>query len=439
MAILIAVFIVVGLTTAVKGGAKKDIEVCKVEKVKPSDEKKTEEDGTEEGEKDKEGQDVKLDDPNIRVLIMTNGFRAVTHSQVNLTADSGMVVTYGKEEKEYSKRKTLKFEPDHKWFKNGTVRVRAKKGRIKVKSIKRSYGVPAYDGVIELRSTAEGIVIINELPVEDYLCAVVPSEMPASYEPEALKAQAVCARSYAYIHMKKYSYPEYEAHINDSTRYQVYNNSKRAESSSKAVKETAGQVVRYKGNVVSTYFYSSSCGKTTTMEAWGTKPNKKNGYLYSAEVKGETGDYEKNLPWYRWSVTASAKTMSNLIGLNTGKDIGTLENIEVTERGPGDVAIAMKATGDKGSVTVKTENKIRKALGGSEYKIKRQDGSETGGRDLLPSAFFSVEKKGDKFVIKGGGFGHGIGMSQTGANEMAKQGKDYKDILTLFYKDITVG
>ena len=227
MAILIAVFIVVGLTTAVKGGAKKNIEVSKVEKVKPSDEKKTEEDG----EKDKEGQDVELDDPNIRVLIMTNGFRAVTHSQVNLTADSGMVVTYGKEEKEYSKRKTLKFEPDHKWFKNGTVRVRAKKGRIKVKSIKRSYGVPAYDGVIELRSTAEGIVIINELPVEDYLCAVVPSEMPASYEPEALKAQAVCARSYAYIHMKKYSYPEYEAHINDSTRYQVYNNSKRAESS----------------------------------------------------------------------------------------------------------------------------------------------------------------------------------------------------------------
>ena len=137
-------------------------------------------------------------------------------------------------------------------------------------------------------------------------------------------------------------------------------------------------------------------------------------------------------------MTAPAETLSDLIGLNTGKDIGRLESIEITKRGPGDVAIAMKAVGDEGSVTVKTENKIRKALGGSEYKIRRQDGSETDGRDLLPSAFFTVEKKGDKFVIQGGGFGHGIGMSQTGANEMAKQGKNYKEILALFYKDITV-
>ena len=174
------------------------------------------------------------------------------------------------------------------------------------------------------------------------------------------------------------------------------------------------------------------------MEAWGPKPGKKNGYLYSAKIKGENGDYEKDLPWYRWSVTVPVKTLSNLIGLNTGKDIGLLESVEITKRGPGDVAVAMKAVGDKGSVTVKTENKIRRALGGSEYKIKRQDGSETNGRDLLPSAFFTIEKKGEEFVIEGGGFGHGIGMSQTGANEMAKQSKDYKEILSLFYKDITV-
>ena len=62
----------------------------------------------------------------------------------------------------------------------------------------------------------------------------------------------------------------------------------------------------------------------------------------------------------------------------------------------------------------------------------------TESRELLPSAFFAVEKKGDAFVIKGGGFGHGIGMSQNGANEMAKQGKDYQEILNLFYKDIEV-
>lgn len=437
IAVLVAIFIVVGLTTAVRDGSGRSIETARIEEVKPEDEAKADE-AREEKEKADAGEKVKVDNPDIRVLLMTDGFSGAIHPQVSLSSDSGMIVTYGDKKKEYNKKKILKLEPDHKWFKEGAVRVRAKKGKITVKSLKRGDGTPSYDGVIELRSTAEGLAVINELPVEKYLCGVIPSEMPASYELEALKAQAVCARSYAYRQMKEYAYPEYEAHINDSTSYQVYNNSAQAKASSKAVEETAGQTVKYKGDVVSTYFYSTSCGKTTTMEAWGTKPGKKNGYLYSAKVRDEDGDYEKDLPWYRWTVTVPVETLSDLIGLNTGKDIGTLEKIKITERGPGDVALVMKAVGDMGSVTVKTENKIRKALGGSEYKIKRQDGSETDGRDLLPSAFFTIEKKGGNFVIKGGGFGHGIGMSQTGANEMAKKGKNYKEILSLFYKDITV-
>lgn len=432
MAVLVAIFIVVGLTTAVRGGGAKE--------TKSGDKAEAGKDGAAEksGDEEENAEKINVDNPDIRVLLMTDGFRDTTHSRVSLVSDSGMIVTYGDKKKEYKKKKTLTIEPDHKWFREGAVRVRAKKGRIRVKSISRGDGMPSYDGVIELRSTAEGIAVINELPVEKYLCGVVPSEMPASYELEALKAQAVCARSYAYRQMKDYAYPEYEAHINDSTSYQVYNNSARAKASTKAVEETAGQTVRYKGDVVSTYFYSTSCGKTTTMEAWGTKPGEKNGYLYSARVKDEDGDYEKDLPWYRWTVTVPVETLSDLIGLNTGKDIGTLERIRITKRGPGDIALVMKAVGDKGSVTVKTENKIRRALGGSGYKIRRQDGSETDSRDLLPSAFFTIKKKGGSFVIKGGGFGHGIGMSQTGANEMAKKGKDYKEILTLFYKDITV-
>ena len=87
---------------------------------------------------------------------------------------------------------------------------------------------------------------------------------------------------------------------------------------------------------------------------------------------------------------------------------------------------------------MKTENKIRKALGGAGYRIVLQDGSVTKSRELLPSAFFTIEKSGDMFVIKGGGFGHGIGMSQNGANEMAKQGKNYREILELFYQDIEI-
>ncbi len=93
--------------------------------------------------------------------------------------------------------------------------------------------------------------------------------------------------------MEDYAYPEYQAHVNDSTDYQVYNNSAQQDASTEAVRETASEVLKYKGNIVTTYYYSTSCGKTTTMKAWGTSENESNGYLQSVEVKDKNGDYEK--------------------------------------------------------------------------------------------------------------------------------------------------
>ena len=87
---------------------------------------------------------------------------------------------------------------------------------------------------------------------------------------------------------------------------------------------------------------------------------------------------------------------------------------------------------------METENKIRRVLGGSGYEIRKQDGTNVASSSLLPSAFFTIQREGDIFFIKGGGYGHGIGMSQNGANEMAKKGKNYIDILTLFFQGITV-
>ena len=87
---------------------------------------------------------------------------------------------------------------------------------------------------------------------------------------------------------------------------------------------------------------------------------------------------------------------------------------------------------------METENKIRSALGGSGYTIEKQDGTVVNGSRLLPSAFFTVEKQNGNYIIHGGGYGHGIGMSQNGANEMAKQGKTYRQILTTFYTGVTV-
>jgi len=384
-----------------------------------------------------ESNSEETEEKNIRVLIMGNGYTGEVHPKVIISSKGEMCIRYGKKKDYYEAGEKVTIYPDDPMFKQGKVRISSDK-KIRVLHLERAYGSPVYEGDIELRATAEGIVIINELSVEKYLKAVVPSEMPSSYELEALKAQAVCARSYAYRQMEKYGYSEYEAHINDSTDYQVYGNVKPQKSTNKAIKETRGQVVYYQGQVAATYYYSTSCGKTTDMRAWGTERTEKNGYLKSVKVRGEEGDYEKNLSWYKWKAEIPVETLSDLISLNTKKDIGMLESVKVTKRGGGGIALEIKAIGEKGSVTVETENSIRAALGGAGYQIILNDGSVTESRELLPSAFIEIKKADDRFVIEGGGFGHGIGMSQNGANEMAKQGADYLDILRLFYKDIEV-
>lgn len=377
----------------------------------------------------------------VRVLLLSSGYKSDVHAEVILKAGGGLRIDTEKGSERWEKEGSLRILPDDERFKGGKLRISPldPNTEIQVESIDRAYGKPSYKGILELRTTEEGIALINELDLEDYLCKVVPSEMPLSYEEEALKAQAVCARSYACRQAADYAYPDYEAHMNDSTDFQVYNNSPAGEAANQAVLKTRGEVVRYRGEIASTYYYSTSCGKTTNMEAWGTAPSEKNQYLKSIEVKGKEGDYEKNLPWYRWKAQVDKNTLSHLIKGNTGKDIGVLSEIEITKRGAGGVAVQMTARGDKGEIIVDTEGKIRAALGGKGYKIKKNDGSVADSAKLLPSAFFSVEKKGESFLIQGGGFGHGIGMSQNGANEMAKQGKNYKEILKFFFRGTSVG
>ena len=114
--------------------------------------------------------------------------------------------------------------------------------------MERSQGTPAYRGSIELIKGENGILVINEVLLEEYLYAVVPSEMPASYPLEALKSQAVCARTYAYDKMCRAGLPAYGAHVDDSAAFQVYNNIEENADTTRAVKETAGLALFTKGS-----------------------------------------------------------------------------------------------------------------------------------------------------------------------------------------------
>lgn len=361
------------------------------------------------------------ENPLIRVVLKTNGFSGIFHNEVQINTGNN---------------KTTTITPDDPRFQNGSIRIEpeTKGGRITISSLHRGYGTPSYRGVLELYKTAEGIVIVNEVTVEEYLYAVVPSEMPSSYASEALKCQAICARSYAYCQMSAFAYPQYNAHVDDSVSFQVYGNSKEKDSTTEAVNLTAGKKLWFQNQVVKTYYYSTSCGHSTSVEAWGTALSKNNQYLKGVKIcNGKGEDYERTYPWYRWTATIPKGTLSNLIELNTETEIGTLKELSITKTGIGGVALQVTAKGTKGSVTVNTENKIRSALGGTGYSIVRQDGTKINSTKLLPSAFFTIEKQGDNFILKGGGYGHGIGMSQNGANEMAKSGKTHEEILTFFY------
>ena len=122
-----------------------------------------------------------------------------------------------------------------------------------------------------LRKKGGGIVLINELPVEDYVRYVLPSEMPSSFNREALKAQAVCARTFAYRQMKSDDYAEYGANLDNTTAYQVYHGAEPTKATNQAVRDTQGMVLTSEGELIDCYYYSTSAGYGENLEGWDAK------------------------------------------------------------------------------------------------------------------------------------------------------------------------
>lgn len=396
---------------------------------------------------------------NIRVIIKTSGFRDVFFNEAVFCADSGMIVETGEESYETAPGETVVFNPDTEDFNEGRIKLIPKSGEIQFQSVNRGIGTPSYGGTLEVSLYDEGIVVVNEVGIEDYLKKVVPSEMPSGFNLEALKCQAVCARSYAYTELSNNYYSAYGAHIDDSIQFQVYNNSQRAESTDTAVDETAGQVLSYNGEVVKTYYYSTSCGSTTDVTLWG---NTTENYPYfvaecvggvdrgltltvesefNTFIKGENeADYDYDCTLYRWSMEESVKEISEGFARSTGKNVGNIKDIEVLERVNGGAAVKVKVTGDKGETVIDSESAIRAAFGNANVDMNTKSGTTRYAN--LPSTFCVFEKvtEGKKltgFKITGGGYGHGIGMSQNAANKMAES-MTYAQILEFFYRGTTL-
>jgi len=324
--------------------------------------------------------------------------------------------------------------------------------------VKKKIEEKGYRGEIIYKEASDrenGFVIINELPLEEYLYGVVPSEMPASYPMEALKAQAICARTYAVIYMMNPAYPDYEAHVNDTTSFQVYHNIEEQERTNRAVDETAGMLLmREDGqNLVETFYYSTSCGQTCEAST--------NGEFKEYISRSYNGDFEAEESWYRWSCkidhidkAAMLQRMQKRYEVNhdhvltmTGKDcyeslpvkeLGTIRELFVSKRAEKGVAEELIISTDKNTYIIIGEYNIRYVLNDADAKIVKQDGNMVSMATLLPSAFISLDAIKDDgqvtgYEIMGGGYGHGIGMSQNGAKGMANAGYSTEDILEYFY------
>ncbi len=212
--------------------------------------------------------------PKIRVLLHKEGTDAgqgIYREQVSLTCAGNFCVEAGDFCEEVPAGESIEITDKSDCFeKENRVWVYPKAGSDKLCILeqKRNQGIPYYRGALELVKEEQGIYVINELLLEEYLYAVVPSEMPASYPMEALKAQSVCARTYAMKNIAAAGLPEYGAHVDDSTAYQVYQNIGENERTTEAVRETTGWVLWDGERVADIYYYSTSCGYGTDTGIW---------------------------------------------------------------------------------------------------------------------------------------------------------------------------
>jgi stage II sporulation protein D len=257
-----------------------------------------------------------------------------------------------------------------------------------------------YRGMLEINDEKW---LINILNLEDYLMGAVPSEMPPYYPLEALKAQAVSARTYVLANLKKHG----NFDLCSSVHCQVYKGaSYEREKSNIAVKETMGEVITYNGQIIKAFYHSSSGGITENSEdVWGGY------YPYLRSVK-DVEELEKDT----WSIFLSLNDIKN-----------KLRNLNINIQDMFDIILEKSSTDRVKNVIIKTDN--------NEFVIKGTQWREIFN---LPSTLFKIDINNEGLYFYGRGKGHGVGLSQEGAKFLAEKGYNYKDIIKFYYQGVDI-
>jgi len=348
--------------------------------------------------------------------------------------------------------------------------VKCPSGELGVRNLKRKGLQALYHGDFEFvqEPAHKGFYLVNVIDIEDYLKGVVPNEMPVKFGLEALKAQAVAARNYV-IAPRTQAYKEFN--VVDSVASQVYFGANTEDNlATRAVMETNGIVALYNHEPILTLYSSTAGGYTesysnafsenqTKIFPSATRPylvavpdkedfepldtEEKAKEFYSAKVPS----YDIESPYYRWQKEWAVGELENILkktlisqsktgfitpAFKEGDDLGNLKDIKIMRRGESGKIIELDIMTTKGCYRVSKELVIR--------RVFQKDGIS------LPSANVIFEKKLDNLgnitdiTAYGGGFGHGVGMSQFGAGYMgSKLGQPYYNILRHYYKGISLG
>ncbi|MBB6454806.1 SpoIID/LytB domain protein [Salirhabdus euzebyi] len=290
---------------------------------------------------------------------------------------------------------------------------------------------------------------INQLPLEDYLKGVVPFEVYPTWEIETLKAQSLAARTYAYIHLKE------NRQMDDTIKFQVYGGYSSFDKTNNAVEQTKGQIITYKNKPINAFYSASNGGMTES-----------NNNVWNGDRKEyypiKTDPYDPGHPW-EFSIHENQIDLEDLsfdpaqwLEMKE-RDQDKLSSIKqwLTNQGFKNnkiISIPYFQIGDektsgkrsvKGSITI---NFMYNLLGDIILfdQLSLEDVSLSQIRPMIGGTMFksyyidSLEKKDGFYTMKGRGYGHGVGMSQWGANEMAKTGKKYQEIIEFYFPGTSI-
>ena len=263
-----------------------------------------------------------------------------------------------------------------------------------------------YRGLIEIYSLEDGLLVVNQLPLEEYLAGLINCEISSQWPIEAIKSQAVIARTYALYQRDNRKNNLY--HLENSVLDQVYEGCGLEDSRAvRGVHDTAGEVLTYKGKIIQA-FYHSSCGGHTEAAAnvWGAEVD----YLQGVDCK-----YCLSSPTVRWEQSLPYRRIESLLRAS-GYQISGLREV---------IAGGHNRSGRLTDVTLLTD-KGRFALSAVKFR-------KAVGYGVIRSTNFDLVNGDDSVRFIGAGYGHGVGLCQWGAKQRAGDGFNYREILSYYY------